>query len=186
MSSAPKKSFFAPEKAAAARILDSVGRVILLGCIVAIGVAAYRTADENGWFAHKRIVSVSMSRNWIRGEFKPCRLSGDDLVCDSDAEQHQMEVEFRGLVESDKWTCQFKESILCKADSTARKQEKPDTWFVRNPATHQATERSFTLNEAIDFCKDNPKMEIATEFNASKDAFTICPAFLGEFSLRTR
>ena len=67
-----------------------------LGCLIAAAIGGYQAADENGWFPHKRIVSVSMSRNWISGEFKQCQLSGDFLVCDPNADQHQMEVEFRG------------------------------------------------------------------------------------------
>jgi CspA family cold shock protein len=69
-------------------------------------------------------------------------------------------------------------------DSSAKhnsNQERVDTWFVRDPATRQVEEKKYTLTQAIDFCIDNPKMEIATDFNAPKNAFTICPAFVKEF-----
>jgi hypothetical protein len=56
-----------------------------------------------------------------------------------------------------------------------------ETWFIRDPSTRKIEQRNYTLAQAIAFCKENPKMEIATQTNASANAFTICPAFVSEF-----
>jgi hypothetical protein len=86
---------------------------------------SYRDADNHGWFSHKRVVSVLMSRDWMNTEFKNCTLSKDNvLFCDDDrsAAPHQLEVDFRGPLDSPRayedrrWNCQRKrDSIVCKS-----------------------------------------------------------------------
>jgi hypothetical protein len=103
---------------------------------------------------------------------------------------HTMSVNFRGPLDADNvgkesfWTCQRnQDSIDCKMKfvEDSEKQEKIEEWSIRDPATHQVEQRRYTLKRAIDYCNQNPKMEIATPANAAAGAFTICPGFVSEF-----
>jgi hypothetical protein len=186
-------------KAAATRITQTIGTAIGIGILGVIISACYQGADEAGWFPHDLTVTVWMKRDWFTGEFKPCGLIGNqktaNLICDDfRSTSHDMSVEFRGSLDAleagkaSKWNCQRKqESIACKIDSEYQTPSQSsanntvERWFVRDTATGQIEERQYTLNQAIEFCNKNPKLEIATDVNAPKGAFTLCPAFVGEF-----
>lgn len=101
---------------------------VILFLVVVVAVAAYRSADEAGWFPHERVAAVWMPRDWLVGEFEHCVLASGQtmpvLDCSVDATStvHEMNVKLRGslnALESKKqseWHCQRKEdSITCRA-----------------------------------------------------------------------
>ena len=104
------------------RILFGLGTFLAFAGV--FGVAAWRVANEAGWFPHDRSVSVYMTQNWLVGETKRCVIAGEvtapQLYCEDDGVPHQMTVVFHGSLahfergEVREWECQRKaESISC-------------------------------------------------------------------------
>jgi hypothetical protein len=126
-----KPPFERPAKVVVSTV--TVGFFLFLAGALVLGM--YDAADKDGWFPHRRTLSVWMSDDWLVGEFKSCFVSSDTLEANGSKEVsliltcinhngplHTMNVEFRGSLDSLEehssstwWNCQRKEdSITCK------------------------------------------------------------------------
>ena len=159
--------------------------------------------DDLGWVHHDKMTVVFM-KDWVNGEYKFCTSFNEVkiepvLVCGESKDDNgkRFNVRFYGQTHDFKlqpeaqfdWNCQRNDSdpmFVCKRQPATKVQpwsrdKTVEVYFVRDPATQSVEKRSFTLIQAIEFCKANPKLEIATQSNALKNAFTICPGFVSEF-----
>jgi hypothetical protein len=62
------------------RLVQIVGTFYGLAFVFVFARGMYQSADEHGCFSHRRIVSVSMTRDWLPGEFKGCALGPNNTL----------------------------------------------------------------------------------------------------------
>lgn len=55
-------------------ILKTVGWLLGIGFVIAIGFSVYQSLDHSGWITHNQDTPVWIQGNWIVGEYRDCQM----------------------------------------------------------------------------------------------------------------